>query len=225
LKKPISLFVWPCNREKGKYYKTFRTSQRFDAGSVSNGILAGLVAVTAACDAVEPWAAVVIGLIGGILYSLWIRLITELYIDDPIEASGVHYVNGVWGILACIIFDSQKGFISGNPEMGKYLGVQVYGIICVTLWSMAWALAFFLPCRWLGVLKYHPVIEMLGVHRFKMGDLTEAFLTEIRQFSKKHDDFEIESGPYLQEDAKKATPNSDDNGYASSKSSKVDEIP
>ena len=215
LKKPISLFVWPCNRENGKYYKTFRASQRFDGGSLSNGILAGLVAVTAACDTVEPWAAVVIGLIGGILYSLWIRLITELYIDDPIEASGVHYVNGVWGVLACIIFDSQKGFVSGNPDMGKYLGVQVYGIICITLWSMFWALAFFLPCRWLGVLKYHPVIEMLGVHRFKMGDLPDAFLKEIRQFAKKNDDFE--NGPYLQEDAKKETPNSDDAAWPSSK--------
>ena len=156
-------------------------------------------------------------MIGGILYSLWIRMITELYIDDPIEASGVHYVNGVWGILACFIFDSQKGFVSGNPDMGKYLGVQVYGIICITLWSMFWSLAFFLPCRWLGLLKYHPVIEMLGVHRFKMGDLSEAFLKEIRQFSKKHD---YESGPYLQDDAKKEAPNSDD-----AKSSKSDEVP
>ena len=227
LKKPISLFVWPCNREEGKYYKTFRTSQRFDGGSMSNGILAGLVAVTAACDTVEPWAALVIGLIGGILYSLWIRLITELYIDDPIEASGVHYVNGVWGILACIIFDSQRGFVSGSPDMGKYLGIQVYGIICITLWSMAWAIVFFLPCRWLGLLKYHPVIEMLGVHRFKMGDLTEAFLKEIRQFSKKHDDFEIESGANLQDDAKKSSSNSDEvpkenqNGFSSRKSAKV----
>ena len=50
-------------------------------------------------------------------------MLLELLIDDPIEASGVHYVNGVWGILACIIFDSQRGFVSGNPDMGKYLGI------------------------------------------------------------------------------------------------------
>ena len=221
VKKPISLFVFRCNQENGKYYKTFRTSQRFDGGSISNGILAGLVAITAACDTVEPWAAIVIGIIGAFLYSLWIRMITELYIDDPIEASGVHYVNGVWGILACIIFESQRGFVSGSPDMGKYLGVQVYGIICVTLWSMFWALLFFLPCRWFGVLKYHPVLEMLGAHRFKMGDITEAFLKEIRQFSKKHD---FESGPYLNDDAKKLS-GAEDVGPSSSKSSGADHIP
>jgi Amt family ammonium transporter len=106
VKRPIHLFFSKCSQEKDKYYKTFRKSQRFDVGSICNGILAGLVAVTASCDTVEPWASVCIGIIGGILYSLWTRLLTVFCIDDPIEASGVHYVNGVWGILACIIFDS-----------------------------------------------------------------------------------------------------------------------
>ena len=48
-------------------------------------------------------------------------------------------------------------------------------------------------------MKYHPVIEMLGVHRFKMGDFTETFLNEIRLFSKKND---FESGPFMADDAK-----------------------
>jgi Amt family ammonium transporter len=88
-----------------------------------NGILAGLVAITAACDTVEPWAAICIGVIGGILYSFWSRLMIELNIDDPLEASAVHYVNGVWGLLSLIIFDSNRGFVSGSPDMGKYLGI------------------------------------------------------------------------------------------------------
>ncbi len=50
-------------------------------------------------------------------------------------------------------------------------------------------------------MKYHPVIEMLGVHRFKAAELTDAFLKEIRLFNKKND-FESESGPYLGDDAK-----------------------
>lgn len=74
------------------------------------------------------------------------------------------------------------------------------------------SLAFFLPCTWLGVMKYHPVIEMLGVNRFKMGDITEAFLKEIRNFNKKHD---FESGPYLADDAKINKQQSSDDAAAS----------
>lgn len=163
-----------------------------------NGILAGLVAITAPCDTVEPWAAIVIGLIGGVLYSFWSRLIVALNIDDPLEASGVHYINGVWGVLAPIIFDSQRGFVSGSPDMGKYLGVQVYGIICVTLWSIVFALLFFLPCQYFDVLKYHPVMELFGAHRFKSGEITDAFLNEARHFNTKKFDSENAVGPIIE---------------------------
>lgn len=91
---------------------------------MGNGLLAGLVAITAPCDAVEPWAAVCIGLIGGFVYCFFSKFILAMNIDDPLEAASVHYANGVWGILSCVIFDSSKGFVSGNSdEMGKYLGV------------------------------------------------------------------------------------------------------
>jgi Amt family ammonium transporter len=90
---------------------------------VCNGVLAGLVAITAGCDCVEPWAAVCIGIIAGILFSSFSKLIVLLNIDDPLEASSVHYINGIWGCLSVIIFDEYKGFVSGNPIMGEYLGV------------------------------------------------------------------------------------------------------
>lgn len=81
-----------------------------------NGILAGLVAITAACDQVEPWAAICIGVIGGLIYSFFSKMILALNIDDPLEAASVHYANGVWGILSCFVFDSSKGFVSGNTS-------------------------------------------------------------------------------------------------------------
>jgi len=173
VKRPIHLFVSKCNQVRGQYYKTFRSSQRWDGGSCTNGILAGLVAATAPCDAIEPWAAICIGVIAGLIYSIWSRMLVELNVDDPIEGTGVHYANGVWGIISCAVFDSTRGFVSGNPDCGKYLGVQIYGVICISLWSFVFAFLFFFPCHyWLDVLKYHPLIEMLGIHRFKMGDLT-----------------------------------------------------
>ena len=91
---------------------------------MGNGLLAGLVAITAGCDAVEPWAAVCIGAIGGFIYCFFSKFILAMNVDDPLEAASVHYANGVWGVLSCFIFDSSKGFVSGNSEeMGKYVAV------------------------------------------------------------------------------------------------------
>lgn len=73
-------------------------------------------------------------------------------------------------------------------------------------------------------MKYHPVIEMLGVHRFKSAELTDAFLKEIRLFNKKNDFESGESGPYLGDDAKQSNFNQGQNSddiAVSSKSNKV----
>ena len=125
IKMPIHLFHSKCTKEQGQHYQTFRRSQRQDVGSVCNGILAGLVAITAPCDAVEPWAAVIIGIIAAFCYSCFSRLLIVLNIDDPLEAASVHYINGVWGLIACAIFDMNKGFVSNAEryEKGEYLGV------------------------------------------------------------------------------------------------------
>ena len=97
-----------------KFYKTFRKSQRYDVASSCNGLLAGLMAVTAPCDVIEPWAAVCIGIIAGILYSNFSRLLLTLNVDDPLDASSVHLVNGIWGCISCFIFDSTRGMVSGS---------------------------------------------------------------------------------------------------------------
>jgi Amt family ammonium transporter len=72
---------------------------------------------------VEPWAAIVIGIVAGILFCIFPRILAALNIDDPVEASSVHYINGVWGCIAVAIFDSTRGFISGSDQMGQYFGV------------------------------------------------------------------------------------------------------
>jgi ammonium transporter, Amt family len=185
VKKPISLWYSKCFRKEGQYYKAFRSSQRFDGGSVGNGILAGLVAITSGCDAVEPWAAVCIGIIAGIVFSFSSKLILALNIDDPLDATSVHYSNGVWGIMSLAVFDAKKGFVSGNPEMGTYLGVQAYGVICSTLWAIAMAGIYFSICNYFNILRYHPVFEFVGAHRLQMGDISQKFLDDIRALNKK----------------------------------------
>ena len=87
-------------------------------------------------------------------------------------------MGGVWGCIACAIFDTNLGFVSDSPLVAEYFGLQVYGVICISLWGISCGLLFFIPCQMIGWHKYHPVIEMLGVQRFKMNEFTKKFLDE-----------------------------------------------
>lgn len=71
-----------------------------------NGILGGLVCITAGCAFVEAWASLIIGIIGGLVYYGGAQLLFKLKIDDPVEASVVHGFCGIWGVLATGLFAS-----------------------------------------------------------------------------------------------------------------------
>jgi Amt family ammonium transporter len=86
----------------------FRTGKP-DPGMMANGMLAGLVAITAPCAFVDPWAAMLIGIIAGVLVIEAVFFIErKLKIDDPVGAIAVHGVNGVFGVLAVGIFANGK---------------------------------------------------------------------------------------------------------------------
>ena len=76
-----------------------------DPSFMCNGMLAGLVAITAPCAFVTPWAAVLIGVIAGVLV-IWSCLFFErvVKVDDPVGAISVHGVNGAWGVLSLGLF-------------------------------------------------------------------------------------------------------------------------
>ena len=104
-----------------------------DLSMAMNGALAGLVAVTAPCAFIDPWAAMVIGAIGGHLVVRGVELLDKLHIDDPVGAFPVHGICGVWGTLAIGIFGKESlglaynGLIySGNP---KLLLIQLLGSV------------------------------------------------------------------------------------------------
>jgi len=88
-----------------------------DPGMSVNGILAGLVAITAPCAFVDIWAAVVIGLIAGVWVCIASVLLEKAKIDDPVGAVPVHLGNGLWGVLAVGIF------ANGNPDTAAWNGV------------------------------------------------------------------------------------------------------
>ncbi len=89
----------------GAIMTSYFRQKTIDVGMAGNGAIAGLVAVTAPAGYVEPWAAAIIGLIGGILVVLCIIAIDKK-IDDPVGVLSAHGVAGIWGTLACGIFTS-----------------------------------------------------------------------------------------------------------------------
>jgi Amt family ammonium transporter len=89
-----------------------------DPGMSVNGVLAGLVAITAPCAFVESWAAVVIGLIAGVIVCLATFGLEKAKIDDPVGAVPVHFFNGIWGVLAVGIF------AAGNPDTAAWNGID-----------------------------------------------------------------------------------------------------
>eukprot|EP01043_Picozoa_sp_COSAG02_P004456 COSAG02_NODE_116_length_35392_cov_302.150001_12_plen_714_part_00 len=85
-------------------------SKTFDLGAIGNGVLAGLVSITSPCAVVEPWAGLLIGMLGGVFYYASSKFLLKLRIDDVVGASPVHMFCGIWGVIACGLFTSQKNW-------------------------------------------------------------------------------------------------------------------
>jgi Amt family ammonium transporter len=106
-----------------------------DLGSTLNGVLAGLVAVTAPCAFVSPAFAVIIGAVGGVIVVLGVMLLERVKIDDPVGAVPVHLMNGIWGTLAVGLFATDTGLLTtGQPGQ---LIAQAIGIAAIGAWCVA----------------------------------------------------------------------------------------
>ena len=118
------------------YFTLIRTGKA-DIEMAANGALAGLVGITAGCAYVDPWAAVVIGLIAGIIMIFGVRFVKNiLKADDPVGAVTVHGICGAWGLLAVGIFASGHndvtGLVVGNAAQ---LLPQIVGILAAIVWG------------------------------------------------------------------------------------------
>ena len=142
-----------------------------DLGLTLNGALAGLVSITAGCGFVEPWAAIIIGAIGGVLVVFSVAFFDRIRIDDPVGAISIHGTCGVWGTLAVGLFatagaadawgaPSHGLFMGGNIEA---LGVQIVGILAVLGWTLATAgILFFVIKNTIG-LRVSEAEELAGL--------------------------------------------------------------
>ncbi|MFL1011176.1 ammonium transporter [Flavisericum labens] len=111
-------------------YTYFKYGQ-IDITMTINGVLAGLVAVTAGCNVVDSSSAIVIGLIAGVLVDVAVIFIDRLKIDDPVGAIAVHGINGLFGVIAVGLFATEGGlFFSGETSLllTQIIGVAVIGV-------------------------------------------------------------------------------------------------
>ena len=86
--------------------RTFSHVSRYDCHACTNGVIAGLTAISGSCNVTEPWYAFVIGAIAGFAYILGCKVMVWCKIDDPCEAFPVHLFGGAWGQIAVGFFDS-----------------------------------------------------------------------------------------------------------------------
>ncbi len=163
------------------YMWLFGPGKRPDPSMSVNGVLAGLVAVTAPCAFIEPWAAVVIGLIGGVIVCLAAFGLEKAKIDDPVGAVPVHFFNGLWGVIAVGLF------ASGNPDTAAWNGMDsavtglFYGggfgqltaqlIEAVTIAVVVFGLSyvFFAILNRMGLMRSDASAEVIGLDIPEMG--------------------------------------------------------
>jgi Amt family ammonium transporter len=162
-----------------------------DPAMMVNGMLAGLVAITAPCAFIDPWAAVVIGLISGVLVVVAVEFIDKHGVDDPVGAIAVHGVNGLWGVLSVGIFangaygagwngvvrdsfvtkygaDGVRGILYGDASQ---LVMQAIDCVTVAVFGFAMAWVWFKISNLITPLRVSRETELEGLDGPEMGSL------------------------------------------------------
>jgi Amt family ammonium transporter len=112
---------------------TYFTYSKIDITMVINGVLAGLVSITAGCNVVGPTSAIIIGAIAGVLVDVAVVFFDKIKVDDPVGAIAVHGVNGLFGTMAVGFFAIEGGLFYGGGI--SLLVTQILGVITIALFS------------------------------------------------------------------------------------------
>lgn len=112
---------------------TYFTYTKIDITMVINGVLAGLVSITAGCNVVGPVSAIIIGAIAGILVDVAVVFFDKIKVDDPVGAIAVHGVSGLFGTLAVGLFAIEGGLFYGGGA--SLLLTQILGVSAIALFS------------------------------------------------------------------------------------------
>jgi ammonium transporter, Amt family len=146
---------------------------KVDITMVINGVLAGLVAVTAGCNVVSANAALIIGLVAGILVDIAVITIDRMKIDDPVGAIAVHGVNGTFGTIAVGLFSSKNGLFTTGSMEG--LMIQTPGVAVIALFSFVTSYGLLFVLDKLIGIRISRIEEQAGIDTVEYG--VEAYST------------------------------------------------
>ena len=134
-----------------------------------NGVLAGLVGITAGCDAVAPSGAVLIGAICGVVMIFAVDFIDKvLKIDDPVGASSVHGVCGFLGTVLTGLFSTSEGLFYGHGA--GFLGAQLFGAVVVGVWAAGMGFIIFKVLDKIHGLRVPARVEEEGLDIYEHGE-------------------------------------------------------
>ncbi len=149
---------------------SWRMKGRPMADAVMNGVLAGLVSITASCHLVSPAASVAIAAIGAAFAAVAAELLARWRIDDAIGAVPVHLVAGIWGTLAVALFAPVDAF-SGAGRL-EQLGVQVLGVVAIGSFAFVAGFAGLWAYGRFSRLRVSPRDEVIGLNIAEHGATT-----------------------------------------------------
>lgn len=153
---------------------TWKKNGKPDVSMCLNAALAGLVGITAGCDALDAIGATVVGVVSGILVVVVVEMLDlKLHIDDPVGAVGVHMANGIWGTLAVGLLSNPAAPAGLNGLLytgsAKLFGIQFLGTLCVAAYAaIAMTIAFSLIQKLHG-LRASAEDELLGLDKSEHG--------------------------------------------------------
>ena len=146
---------------------TFLRYKKVDITMVINGVLAGLVAITAGCNVVSANSALIIGLVAGTLVDMAVVIIDNLKIDDPVGAIAVHGINGFFGTIAVGLFSEKNGlFITG--ETGQLL-IQFIGVAVISVFSFVLTYTIFKVLKATMGIRLSHKAESAGIDAVEFG--------------------------------------------------------
>jgi Amt family ammonium transporter len=155
---------------------TWITNGKPDAGMTANGLLAGLVGITAPSGFVTPLNAFIIGSIAGLIVPIAVWFFDQiLRVDDPVGAISVHGVCGLWGQLAVGLFADGKMNYNGWVVTGLFygdtgqLGAQVIGAVTCFVWAFGTGWLFFKALDLLMGIRVSAEDELAGLDLTEMG--------------------------------------------------------
>lgn len=163
-------------------YLIFRVGKP-DPTMIANGMLAGLVSVTASSGFIGATAGFIIGAIAGVLVCVSVEIVDRLRIDDPVGAVSVHGVCGLWGVICAGLFPDGSAYYGGNwngvagAVKGLFYGdasqfvAQIVGCLVLIIWAFGLSLLFFKLLDRLVGLRVPPEVELEGLDIAETGVL------------------------------------------------------